>query len=133
MNLETAIQRAADWWMEQIAGGKWDNGDPHTEFQHAIFAAITPGPTALQLPVLREAIIDAIRSQRWENSINGTVCYQLYADYGCRSNNTRSPLAATHGLHQITGRAGRGVLWRVSATGRKDLVYGFYKECHASR
>ncbi len=71
MTKEEAISRAADWWVEMIFKGHWDNGDAKTEAVNAVIKEMAPKPQPSDAPLLRKAFLTLLSENRY-----------LYCDYG---------------------------------------------------
>lgn len=71
MTKEEAISKAADWWVDMIFKGHWDNGDAKTEAIHNLLKSSAHQPQPSDAPLLRKAFLTLLS----ENSY-------LYCDYG---------------------------------------------------
>lgn len=72
MTREDAVSKAADWWVDMIFSGVWDNGDAATEGMHAFCKSLRPGPKPEEAPLVRKVFLELLSIQ------DG----MLYCDYG---------------------------------------------------
>jgi hypothetical protein len=82
MTKEEAISKAADWWIEMMFAGVWDNGDAKTEALHNMFKL--PGPDPSDAPLVRKVFLELLEMHPF-----------LYSDYG---NDDIDSMFRKHGL-----------------------------------
>ena len=95
MTEERAIQVAADWWVDAVKAGVWDNGDAETELHHAAFRSMAPKLTEADLPLIRAAVVEVLEEEAatWERRgaewlakspapYHMKLRFELYSDYG---------------------------------------------------
>ena len=80
MTKDEAISLAADWWVQQIEAGNWDNGDAKSELMHGWASHARPLERSV-LPAIREIIIELL-NRDFQEPKYGTRCAKLYCDYG---------------------------------------------------
>lgn len=71
MTKEEAISKAADWWVEMVFSGVWDNGDAATEAAHARLRGAAHQPHPSEAPLLRKAFLELLSNTGY-----------VYCDYG---------------------------------------------------
>lgn len=74
MNLQQAIEVAADWWVSMIYDGVWNNGDSTSEAFHSAFKSLTAPLKLEDRPKIREGFLELLKEERHQ--------YCLYSDYG---------------------------------------------------
>jgi hypothetical protein len=65
MTKEEAISKAADWWVDMVFSGHWDNGDRFSETIHTLTRKKVGEPKPSEATSLRKAFLDLLEDNHY--------------------------------------------------------------------